>query len=66
MVTNETFSAAAAAQFAQAWVGAIAQFNRDVKTPLEEVRDFFTHFSFPWWSDTMTTESLHRSMELPE
>jgi hypothetical protein len=65
-VTNETFWPAAAVQVAQAWVGAIAQSNLEVKTPLEEVRDFFTEFSFPWWTDNMRTDDLRQSMGLSD
>jgi hypothetical protein len=61
-VTSETFWPVAAAQLAQAWVGASTAANLEVRTPLEEVRDFFVHFSFPLWPETVTMESMRTAM----
>jgi hypothetical protein len=63
-VSHDDFCPGAASQIAQAWVGAIEQTGLDCKTPLEEVRDFFAHFSYPWWPDAMTTERLRSDMGL--
>lgn len=60
-VTDETFWPSAFFQLAQAWVGAIGQVaggELEVKTPLEEVKDFFSHYSFPIWPESISTESI--------
>lgn len=63
-VINEEYWPSAVGQLAQGWVGAIAQSDVEVKTTLEEVRDFFNHYQYPWWPETMTTEEVTRRMGL--
>ena len=63
-VTSKVFWPIAALQFAHAWVGASAQSGLEVKTSLEEVRDFFAHFNAPWWHETISTEGVRTSMGL--
>jgi hypothetical protein len=62
-VTSEQFWPVAIAQLAQAWVGASTYSGLEVRTPFEEVRDFFAQVSYPLWSDAMATESFLASIK---
>ena len=68
-ITNDKFERSCVFQLAQAWVGAIHQFqfpgnDRVISEPFESARDFLSQFNHPLWGEDWSSEKLRESMGL--
>lgn len=64
MASDPDYSAAAAAQFAQMWVGAPTLCTLATVTSFDEVRDFLAQYQHPLWPQDLTTAAIRDSLGL--